>query len=156
MAQDACGGGEPPSSSTSLPPTATPEIEPTAPIVTAPIDMGLIPLPSVRDVREAAPTGRPDPFQQLPGVSGDTTSNDADGAIDYSASLTLTDVILMGPQRSALVQSASGSAVLYIGADGRFAADNSGVAGVVGADHRCETRLPAVGAVRETTGGDLP
>ncbi len=82
-------------------------------------------MPWVRDVREAAPAGRPDPFQPLPGLSEETTRAVAAAAIDPTAALTLTDVMLVGQQRRALVQSASGSsAVLCIGADGRCAADD--------------------------------
>ena len=92
--------------------------------MTAAPDLGLIPLPSVQQVREAAPAGRPDPFQPLPGLRGDGTVPGADGAIDPSSGLTLTGVMLVGQQRRALVQSSSGSAVLCIGADGRCAADD--------------------------------
>ena len=127
MALGACGGPGPSVSTSTLPPAPTPEIEPPAPIVTPSPDLGLIPLPSVRDVREAAPAGRPDPFQPLPAVSGATTSADAGAAIDSTAGLTLTGVMLVGQQRRALVQSASGSAVLCIGADGRCAVDDQRV-----------------------------
>jgi hypothetical protein len=92
-------------------------MEPPAPIATAPPDLGLIPLPSVQQVREAAPAGRPDPFQPLPGLSDAATASTNSG-------LTLTGVMLVGQQRRALVQSASGSAVLCIGIDGRCAADD--------------------------------
>ena len=124
VALGACGGPGPSVSTSTLSPAPTPEIEPPAPIVTPSPDLGLIPLPSVRDVREAAPAGRPDPFQPLPAVSGATTSADAAAAIDPTTGLTLTGVMLVGPQRRALVQSAAGSAVLCIGADGRCAADD--------------------------------
>ena len=102
-------------------------MEPPAPIATAPPDLGLIPLPSVQQVREAAPAGRPDPFQPLPGASETGTGAEADGAINPTSGLTLTGVMVVGQQRRALVQSASGSAVLCIGADGRCAADDQPV-----------------------------
>ena len=114
-------------SSTAPAPPATPEIEPPAPIATAPPDLGLIPLPSVQQVREAAPAGRPDPFQPLPGASDIGNGVEADGAINPTAGLTLTGVMVVGQQRHALVQSASGSAVLCIGADGRCSMDDQSV-----------------------------
>ena len=89
-----------------MPPAATPEIEPPAPIITPSADLGLIPLPA---------------------VSGDTTSADAAAVIDSTAGLTLTGVMLVWPQRRDLVQSATGSAVLCIGADGRCAEDDQQV-----------------------------
>ncbi len=118
LALAACGGDRPPAA-TITPPQAPPqEVEPAVPIVTAAPDLGLIPLPSVQQVREAAPAGRPDPFQPL------ATAPGADGSIDPSSGLTLTGVMMVGRQRRALVQSSSGSAVLCIGADGRCAADD--------------------------------
>ena len=118
LALAACGGDRPPAA-TITPPQAPPqEVEPAVPIVTAAPDLGLIPLPSVQQVREAAPAGRPDPFQPL------ATAPGADGSIDPSSGLTLTGVMMVGRQRRALVQSSSGSAVLCIGADGRCMADD--------------------------------
>ena len=123
----ACGGDDPSGSITTSPPAVTPEIELPAPIETDPPDLGLIPLPTVQQVRDASPAGRPDPFQPLPGPSEAGTGAEADGAINPTAGLTLTGVMLVGQQRRALVQSASGSAVLCIGADGRCAADDQPV-----------------------------
>ena len=127
LALAACGGDDPPAATITPPQATPPEVEPMVPMATAPPDLGLIPLPSVRDVREAAPAGRPDPFQPLPAVSGATTSADAAAAINPTAGLTLTGVMVVGQQRRALVQSASGSAVLCIGADGRCAQDDQQV-----------------------------
>lgn len=98
-------------------------MEPPAPIATAPPDLGLIPLPSVQQVREAAPAGRPDPFQPLPQRSDAGTSAEPEAGINPTSGLTLTGVMVVGQQRRALVQSTSGSAVLCIGADGRCSED---------------------------------
>ena len=124
LALAACGGDNPPAATITPPNVPAPEVELEVPLITAAPDLGLIPLPSVQQVREAAPAGRPDPFQPLPGLPGDGTAPGADGAIDPSSGLTLTGVMLVGQQRRALVQSSSGSAVLCIGADGRCAADD--------------------------------
>jgi hypothetical protein len=124
LALAACGGDNPPAATITPPNVPAPEVELDVPLITAAPDLGLIPLPSVQQVREAAPAGRPDPFQPLPGLRGDGTAPGADGAIDPSSGLTLTGVMLVGQQRRALVQSSSGSAVLCIGADGRCAADD--------------------------------
>ena len=118
LALAACGGDNPPAATITPAQAPPPEVEPTVPVVTATPDLGLIPLPSVQQVREAAPAGRPDPFQPL------ATAPGADGSIDPSSGLTLTGVMMVGRQRRALVQSSSGSAVLCIGADGRCAADD--------------------------------
>ena len=83
---------------------------------------GLIPLPTAGTPASGS-AGRLEPVQPLPAVSGDTSA-DAAAAIDPTTGLTLTGVMLVGPQRRALVQSAAGSAVLCIGADGRCAADD--------------------------------
>ena len=118
LALAACGGDNPPAATITPAQAPPPEVEPTASVVTAVPDLGLIPLPSVQQVREAAPAGRPDPFQPLAAAPG------ADGDIDPSSGLTLNGVMIVGQQRRALVQSTSGSAVLCIGADGRCMADD--------------------------------
>ena len=79
LALASCGGDNPPAATITPPQAPPPEVEPTVPVVTAAPDLGLIPLPSVQQVREAAPAGRTDPFQPLAAAPG------ADGAIDPSS-----------------------------------------------------------------------
>ena len=63
----------------------------------------------------------------MPGASDTGIGAEADGAINPTSGLTLTGVMVVGQQRRALVQSASGSAVLCIGADGRCSMDDQSV-----------------------------
>ena len=89
LALASCGGDNPPAATITPPQAPPPEVEPTVPVVTAAPDLGLIPLQSVQQVREAAPAGHPDPSQPLPGLPGDGTAPGADGATDPSARLTI-------------------------------------------------------------------
>ena len=86
-------------------------------------DLGLIPLPSVEEVRQSAPGGRPDPFQPL-AVERPATGVEPTGAVvDPASGLTLTGVMRVGQQRRALVQTSAGAGVLCIGIDGRCSDD---------------------------------
>jgi hypothetical protein len=67
LALAACGGDNPPAATITPPQAPAPEVEPEVPLITAAPDLGLIPLPSVQQVREASPAGRPDPFNRCQG-----------------------------------------------------------------------------------------
>ena len=106
-------GGEMPSSGT--PPIAgeRPLKEEGLPAASAP-QIGLTPLPSVRDVQESAPGGRADPFGRL--AAADVQ--------DPASGLTLTGVLMVGDQKRAMVTTASGSGVVCVGVDGRCGDDS--------------------------------
>ena len=80
-------------------------------------DLGLIPLPTVVEVQQAAPGGRTNPFQPLrsqqAGVDG------AGEVFDPASGLVLTGVLQVGQQHRALVQSPAGGGELCVSADGR-------------------------------------
>ena len=85
-----------------------------------PLAIGLIPLPTAREVQDAAPGGRNDPFAPLP------RPQDKPGAgptQDSGFSVTLTGVLTVGHQHRALVSTAQGSGVICVGSDGRCGQD---------------------------------
>ena len=112
---------------------------------TAPPELGLTPLPTVEQVREAAPGGRQDPFAPLPGaMAGSTTpaGNPEQGsatdpatdpaadpasepAADPGSGITLTGVLLVNGQSRALASTADLSGVLCVSADGRCSGDSA-------------------------------
>ena len=75
--------------------------------------IGLTPLPSAKEVQQAAPGGRADPFAPLVGVD----------AQDPTTGLALTGVLLVGDQKRAIVTTPNGTGVICTGADGRCGAD---------------------------------
>lgn len=98
-------------------------------------DIGLMPLPTVQQVQQAAPGGRQDPFGVLPAVlaaeqqesgpEGPGTDGDPGGdpPIDPGSVVKLTGVLRVGGEQRALVQNATTSGVLCVSADGRCAGD---------------------------------
>ena len=119
LALVACGSPEPP-------PVSMPSLQPLpsepqqVPRPPRP-DLGLIPLPTVKEVQQSAPGGRADPFQPL---SSERVEVEADDAVfDPASGLTLSGVLLVGQQRRALVQTQGRSGELCVGADGRCVAD---------------------------------
>ena len=78
--------------------------------------IGLTPLPSAEEVKQAAPSGRADPFAPLVGV-------DSADVQDPTTRLTLTGVLLVGNQKRAMVSTPSGSGVICVGSDGRCGED---------------------------------
>ena len=109
-----CGGETP--TATALPPVPVkPALLPeTSPPPAPPI--GLTPLPSAEEVKQAAPGGRADPFGPLVGV-------EVADAQDPTTGLTLTGVLLVGDQKRAMVTTPSGGGVICVGADGRCGED---------------------------------
>ena len=106
-----CGGETP--QATVLPPVSeqpAPLPEPSAPPASP---IGLIPLPSVEEVQQAAPGGRADPFGPFVGAD----------AQDPTSDLILTGVVLVGDQQRAMVTTPSGSGVICVGSDGRCGED---------------------------------
>ena len=95
-----CGGETP--TATALPSVPVkPEPLPDASATVATI--GLTPLPSNEDVQQASPGGRADPFGPLAGADP----------------ITLTGILLVGDQKRAMVNTASGSGELCVGSEGR-------------------------------------
>ena len=95
-----CGGETP--TVTALPPVPVkpaplPDTSATAATI------GLTPLPSNEDVQQASPGGRADPFGPLAGADP----------------ITLTGILLVGDQKRAMVNTASGSGELCVGSEGR-------------------------------------
>ena len=72
--------------------------------------IGLTPLPSKGDVQQASPGGRSDPFGPLVGADPKTT-------------ITLTGILLVGDQKRAMVNTASGSGELCVGSKGHCGED---------------------------------
>ena len=92
--------------------------------VVAPPEIGLIPLPSVRQVQQEAPGGRVDPFGPLSGgMMVPSVQGDADGA-DSSPGLVLTGVLTVGGQTRALVGFGDQSGEVCVGPGGRCSADS--------------------------------
>ena len=134
-------GGEP------EPVPALPVVEPEVPEETPPAssmavpNIGLLPLPTVEQVQEAAPGGRRDPFEPLPipsenkadqakNAAGDGAVDGADSAdsgLDPAADLLLTGVMQVGGQERALVVLDTTSGVLCVSADGRCSPDSKAV-----------------------------
>ncbi|AII48384.1 hypothetical protein KR52_04340 [Synechococcus sp. KORDI-52] len=104
-----CGQDTP--TATALPPAPVQPALPETSAPTAPA-IGLIPLPSIAEVQQAAPGGRADPFSPL---------SMSDGQAD--STLTLTGILTVGNQQRALVTSAAGTGVICVGAQGRCGAD---------------------------------
>ena len=104
----------------------------------APPQLGLTPLPTVEQVRDAAPGGRPDPFAPLqPSTPGSGAAPDADPdqdpaadsasdpAADPGSGITVTGVLRVGGQSRALASNAQLSGVLCVSADGRCSGDSA-------------------------------
>ena len=97
-------------------------------------DLGLTPLPTVEQVRDAAPGGRLDPFAPLqpstpeaaadPDAAPDEESA-ADPAVDPGSGIRVTGVLLVGGQSRALASNAQVSGVLCVSADGRCSGDSA-------------------------------
>ena len=85
--------------------------------VVAPPAIGLTPLPSARDVQDAAPGGRGDPFAPLPGQPN--LGMDPSAVVDPVSKVSLTGVISVGGQTRALVGYGQSSGEICIGPDGR-------------------------------------
>ena len=138
----ACGGESTTSLPTVSPPAATQQSkeddQPAAADGLASPELGLTPLPTVEQVRDAAPGGRLDPFAPLlPSTPGSVTDPDADldqesaadsasdPAVDPGSGITVTGVLLVGGQSRALASNAQLSGVLCVSADGRCSADSA-------------------------------
>ena len=106
-----CGGETP--QATVLPPVSEQPAELTVPAAPPASPIGLIPLPSVEEVQQAAPGGRADPFGPFVGAD----------AQDPTSDLILTGVVLVGDQQRAMVTTPSGSGVICVGSDGRCGED---------------------------------
>ena len=104
----------------------------------APPELGLTPLPTVEQVRDAAPGGRLDPFAPLqPSIPETAADPDAaqnedsaadsasDPAVDPGSGITVTGVLLVGGQSRALASNAQLSGVLCVSADGRCSGDSA-------------------------------
>ena len=80
-------------------------------------DLGLISLPTVGEVQQAAPGGRANPFQPLRSQQAEL---DGGGEVfDPASGLVLTGVLQVGRQHRALVQSPAGGGELCVSIDGR-------------------------------------
>ena len=105
--------------SSETPTAKAPQLDPGKPLppsdasASAASEIGLTPLPSVEEVQQAAPGGRMDPFGPLSTVEGQGSAS----------GLILTGVLMVGHQQRALVSTASGTAVICVGSDGRCSAD---------------------------------
>ena len=73
------------------------------------VSIGLIPLPSVEEVQQAAPGGRVDPFARLSSEEGQ----------DPTSGITLTGILTVGNQQRAFVTTSKGTGVICVGSDGR-------------------------------------
>ena len=100
----------------------------------APPELGLTPLPTVEQVRDAAPGGRLDPFAPLqPSIPETAADPDAaldqdsasDPAVDPGSGIKVTGVLLVGGQSRALASNAQLSGVLCVSADGRCSGDSA-------------------------------
>ena len=103
----------------------------------APPELGLTPLPTVEQVREAAPGGRQDPFAPLPGATAGSTTPagnpeegsaadpDSEPVADPGSGITVTGVLLVGGQSRALVSTGDLSGVLCVSPDGRCSGDSA-------------------------------
>jgi len=119
-----CFGSD--SSDNTAVPAPSPPAEAADQPVVAPPEIGLIPLPSVRQVQGQAPGGRMDPFGSLPTRRG-LPSADADGeseAVDPGSGMVLTGVLTVGGQTRALVGFGEQSGEVCVGPAGRCSADS--------------------------------
>ena len=104
-----CGGETPKVTSEPLAPEQ-PALLPEMPDSAASsVSIGLIPLPSVEEVQQAAPGGRVDPFARLSSEEGQ----------DPTSGITLTGILTVGNQQRAFVTTSKGSGVICVGSDGR-------------------------------------
>ena len=110
-----CGSETP--TATALPsvPVKPEPLPETSAVQTPPI--GLAPLPSAEEVKQAAPGGRADPFAPLVGVEA------ADAQDPTTGLAQLKGVLMVGDQKRAIVTTPNGTAVICVGADGRCGAD---------------------------------
>ena len=138
-----CGGTLPFFGGDPDPVPALPVVDPEVPEDTPPAssmavpNIGLLPLPTVEQVQEAAPGGRRDPFEPLPIPAQDKAdpaqdaagdgADSGDSGLDPAADLLLTGVMQVGGQERALVVLDTTSGVLCVSADGRCSPDSKAV-----------------------------
>ena len=117
--------GSSPSDSTVVPEPSPPAEALGQPVV-APPEIGLIPLPSVRQVQEEAPGGRVNPFgslttrRGLPAAGADPESE----GVDPGSGMVLTGVLTVGGQTRALVGFGDRSGEVCVGPAGRCSGDS--------------------------------
>ncbi len=134
----ACGGESTTSEPAVSPPASTTppseEEQQSAADRIAPPELGLTPLPTVEQVRDAAPGGRLDPFAPLQPSAPELETNPdadpdqepgADPAVDPGSGIKVTGVLLVAGQSRALASNAELSGVLCVSADGRCSGDSA-------------------------------